>query len=1661
LSLAVCLFAAGTAVADVHPNTEGGVAVDRAFQSGEVDNINLFNGSLTVTIPLGNAYPVNGPLSYRFLLSYNSNPWTYASRVPPEGSPTYTHSTPSPCSNAGLGWRVSFGAVGASTCNSTDDTATSAAETYEAPDGSQHLFYSTLHPGEPVDPSYFYSRDGSYLRLRRMPLAETEIEFPDGTIHHFNAGGRITQIRDRFGNQVSFNYFADTVSCSGAPSCWQIHDSQNRTHWIYFRSEGIDHVDLAAFAGQRAIYTFNYVTATTARSCLSNDPTFGDLPVSLLTSVVLPDGSSYAPGAGGYAIVPAGSGKCMFTSGSLTGLTLPTLARISWSYQTYFFPTVGRRSNNPGVATRMVTDAAGSLLGQWTYTTTPTFEPLGASIELVNAVTDPAGNVTKRYFSTGPTTASGTYGPGSNVYDYARQYTPKTQLGATGLFLSEQVFDASAALRRTEWIRYERDQIESGVTQLPDASNNNGRVAERKTVYDDGAQAGYSDQDFDGLGHYRFRQTSGTFAGNNVRTERHHFNPARWTYAIDKNSNAPLATYRPVGTNEPWVLGTQQFDFGQDAGGAAELRSYCYDPATGFLSRQRTYSQSTRDPGTVSWNDLIEVFGGDGAGNVASESSYGGDVAPLAPTSADLCQQALPASPEYQMFHAYAAGALYRSQYAGTGFYSLDRDIDPSTGFVQASRDTAGIPTTYAYDPLGRMTQLRPRDTAATIYTYSRATSASSLASVAVDRKGASAVPLARSQTLFDALGRAIEEDTLMPDGRWSARTTSYDALGRKTAVSEPGSPGRVTQYLNYDPFGRPGTLRPPDSTAANGFGHDITLSYGGFQTLSRTVRVGTGWTGSTVTESPSTTTETYARFGRLTGVAEPSGNGGTNVTTNYAYDSGGRLTNVTTAASGVTQARTFSYDPRGFLLWENYPEKGANSFGLGHRVDYVGYDSRGHAHRRIEGGNDLSFTFDSAERLRVTYLTGRAASCSPGSSSCVKELTYDATAGGKLYQASRYNHIVLGGGAHVSKVNYTYFYNGPDGRISQRDLQHTFDGVVDGSKEAFTQSWTYTPLGNVDTENYPSCQPGFAFCANTTSRAVQNVYTNGFLTAVPNYTGAAGLQYYPNGMVSQVSHVNGVVATYGNDPYGRVRPSAITVASPSSSVLWGSGTYSYDGAGNVTQIGHGHYLYDWVSRLTSSAVETNAVDAGSGNSLASQTTAYDAFGNIQAFSNRSTPTDAATNRLSGSGYDSSGNLTAWNGATYEYDELNQLKHYVNGTQEWLYFYDPDDERVWSFQPGAGSTPRLDRWTLRGLDGKVKRDFEVSGYQWSNWTSGNLWEDYIYRDGLLLAGYLSTGPRRHMDVDHLGTVRLLTNSAGGQTSYHAFLPYGEEATAFNQDQERMKFTGHERDLADPNGAGDDLDYMHARECSPLTGRFLSVDPAGEGNLHSPQAQNHYSYVLGNPLKYIDPTGLAAVDSCSGTACFGYITSIAPSDSVDTFSDFASYSYFVASGFSNALASDFLGGQLRYDYKDPRYRLGQLFGDAAAIPAGLAETLLGAGGEAVGFSLDLTGAGAVIGIPVNIVSGAAAIQGGSASALGYVHFSKGTRKGGEGIRRKPGSLGKFKGRDALRRENKMVGDVAQELRLSREQQRMLHFEVEDHHEVLTYQEILAIAKDLFR
>ncbi|RLD97622.1 MAG: hypothetical protein DRI92_05310, partial [Aquificota bacterium] len=67
-----------------------------------------------------------------------------------------------------------------------------------------------------------------------------------------------------------------------------------------------------------------------------------------------------------------------------------------------------------------------------------------------------------------------------------------------------------------------------------------------------------------------------------------------------------------------------------------------------------------------------------------------------------------------------------------------------------------------------------------------------------------------------------------------------------------------------------------------------------------------------------------------------------------------------------------------------------------------------------------------------------------------------------------------------------------------------------------------------------------------------------------------------------------------------------------------------------------------------------------------------------------------------------------------------------------------------------------------------------------------------------------------------------------------------------------RFTGQRED------ATIGLYFYNARYYDPALGRFISADTVVP-NLGNPQSLNRYSYVLGNPLKYTDPTGYFTED----------------------------------------------------------------------------------------------------------------------------------------------------------------------------------------------------------
>ena len=291
-----------------------GLEVDSAFQFGDIDAINLFNGNLNLQIPLGQRYPVGAGLSYGLDLVYNSNAWRHVEHCTVTGSggaPINTfeievgYERPVMTANAGLGWKVDPGRIlvrGNSVAGSPNEPSPERL-TYVAPDGSEHAFFGTLHSGDTLIADQAFTMDSSYLRLQAFPAGcmatdpsglavnisacnQLQVDFPDGSKHSFTNLGqsapvtanewRLSKMEDAYGNKVDVTYGVDPAN--SAIHVWTLKDDFGREQKIRLvgpqhdaqgnlytnppeAEQGLRVIDvtLTGFGGTELKYRFDYV----------------------------------------------------------------------------------------------------------------------------------------------------------------------------------------------------------------------------------------------------------------------------------------------------------------------------------------------------------------------------------------------------------------------------------------------------------------------------------------------------------------------------------------------------------------------------------------------------------------------------------------------------------------------------------------------------------------------------------------------------------------------------------------------------------------------------------------------------------------------------------------------------------------------------------------------------------------------------------------------------------------------------------------------------------------------------------------------------------------------------------------------------------------------------------------------------------------------------------------------------------------------------------------------------------------------------------------------------------------------------------------------------------------------------------------------------------
>ena len=1552
------------------PELQKGHAPDAVFQIENLDSVNLLNGNLTLTIPLGQSYPVSSSLSYGLTLVYNSNPWEALEDSlhicdvnPPQGSPGQAKFYPKTLdrlSNVGVGWMINLGRFEPPGWEYYE--VKKPDYVYVAPDGSRHGLHPELHyqGPEPTETNGIYhSRDGSFLRMIEHASCSgsgdcRRLELPDGSYQEFHHVGaeagdyRPTLISDAFGNRVSISYSAHK---------WTITDDHGRRQEVAFdlstppySYSKVASVTLSAFGGKDATYEFYYsAPVSIARhqyadtianvSCVGTihpkpgHPLLEDVVdnVEFLERIELPDGSFYGmtyddEDIGDESILVDGL-KSGEKSGAIHELRLASGLYYRWHYGFNYGrlkPTTDPRvpakpveqvygvarkqrfsldesgleqdvvtweynhskadirgdadppatSQTPFIPCYRQTDVRFFPVDRWIDSTTP---PLRHSRHYFSSAENgPVGTSFKNRKSL-PFTACPPEGGGVYYSD------PSTPWYNDGLFLSQETLDPTdpeGPAIRSVWVDYETDGPD-----YADDKDGDRRVIRRRTVFhDDGGrwiETRYAD--FDGLGHFRRQVRRSNFEGTGgEKTDVSAYN-------MEAAGGSPSGPDFTPDTGSRWLLNTysetctHQGSGFQSCEDAQQRAFYDFDPATGFLRAMRQLRGS--DPAGT---DVLTTYDHYSDGNVKSERLYGGDPeyqdepqldpdVPFSPGSAPL---------DHRAEHAYSHGVRSRSViYDGSTplLETLDRTIDRNTGLASHSRDAADLETRLDFDRMSRLTKLEVRkngqlaNIATQLYRYTVPTEdhpdltfpqvidfceAGSCRKTPLglafevrdcppgtaDYDACHGEQLGERRFFYDRQGRLVDERRLVPwtgegqpchvdadvDGEDTCkevlRKSSWDLADRKAWETEWHPPGlgfRVfyTSYPEYDLLDRPLAVERPDLK-------QTTFTYQGERLTTRTVGV---WTVDG--ETPSTTTEQRDGFGRLIRVTEPAGAGDADVHTTYSYDQGDRLVlacvgdgNVDALDGCTGQARRFAYDGAGLITEEQHPE-------IEEPVRFT-YDARGNVlEKDLDGtAHDLRYVYDAA---------GRAIEVYDGDGYLFQESFYGRSNDGprrvgKLYQTRRHNWLPESPGSdtlvdHV--VTETYDHSAPG------DLLASYS-VRSSRGASFTTRYTYDTLGSLTSLDYPDCDR--APCSDLDggpTLAMKNVL--GRVVEIPGWLDK--VRYRARGTLSRIEHANGLTDEIQRH-FTLWKPiEKILVRREDLSVLWDTGSFEYDGAGNIYRIGQESFTYDLVSRLRSATVAT-----AFGTATESQT--YDVFGNIVSITRAGEDTtrqlspSGATNRLPASlaSYDAGGNLTSWaeDGRTYTYEYApDNRATTLEGSQgqSRAFLYTASGERFAVFDRVTGEEIYTPRGPGDGLLSRFERG--ESGWQRT--------KDYVRVDGKAVAT-VADGVVRHLHQDHLGSTRFITDAAGDVVGDRTtFFPFGTYAHDGTPGGEEHRFTGHERDDVGLATAG--LDYMHARYYASSIGRFLSVDPV-LGNAGAPQSWNRYTYVQNNPIWLVDQDG---------------------------------------------------------------------------------------------------------------------------------------------------------------------------------------------------------------
>lgn len=548
---------------------------------------------------------------------------------------------------------------------------------------------------------------------------------------------------------------------------------------------------------------------------------------------------------------------------------------------------------------------------------------------------------------------------------------------------------------------------------------------------------------------------------------------------------------------------------------------------------------------------------------------------------------------------------------------------------------------------------------------------------------------------------------------------------------------------------------------------------------------------GNTVTVTdPAGKTKTFTMdaFGNLKTVAETDPTFGA-VSTGYTYDVLNHLIGVSMPRGGNTQTRTFNYNSgstvTGDLQSATNPETGTVTYG---------YNSNHMMTSKTDAkGQQFTYLYDNLNRLS-------GVKCCGGSPTLLRSYSYDSDLSG-------FSQNVKG---HLASVSYAsqgviglaeqYSYQ-PGGLIATKRLSageplswrdgqgnlHAGNGGVN-----LDVNYTYNTEGVLTSISYPTTtpnnvsQPGpsYTYTFDTLNRA------NGLKDANHNPV-VSNVTYGPSNELLTINY-SGISETRG---YNSLVQLTSLVAGSSVNMTYPAGSNNGKISSQTDKLTGetAQFTYDSLNRLITA-------QANSGPSPWGQSYSYDGFGSLTAKTvtlgtapTLSVTPDPATNRISGLGYDSNGNVTSYpfgtGTATLNYDVEN---HVIGGTA--------NGAALPTYAYNAGQQPVLQLdWDSRLLRESERVHgvpvlagwAEVGQYQISTYNTGTVSQPNLIVVSAAVNTYTYFRRRLLTPQDRLGSIGK-------------YFPYGEEKGTSNPANDNFKFATYWRDSATT------LDYANHR-----------------------------------------------------------------------------------------------------------------------------------------------------------------------------------------------------------------------------------------------------------